>query len=195
MKKRNYLLDSEEEGRKNAFSVIADFEGNEEQLMNIEVDDIVPVLPLRNMVLFPGVFMPVSLGRISSLKLVREAEKKSSYIAVVCQKQAETENPLFDDLHHIGTVAKIIRTLEMPDQTTTVILQGVKRLELMGITESEPYLKGQVTLLEEVLPDKTDREFQVVRHVPARVIICHPEHQQSHVSGGFHLHESASEEG
>ena len=162
MKKRNYLLDSEEEGRKNAFSVIADFEGNEEQLMNIEVDDIVPVLPLRNMVLFPGVFMPVSLGRISSLKLVREAEKKSSYIAVVCQKQAETENPLFDDLHHIGTVAKIIRTLEMPDQTTTVILQGVKRLELMGITESEPYLKGQVTLLEEVLPDKTDREFQAL---------------------------------
>ena len=162
MKKRNYLLDSEEEGRKNAFSVIADFEGNEEQLMNIEVDDIVPVLPLRNMVLFPGVFMPVSLGRISSLKLVREAEKKSSYIAVVCQKQAETENPLFDDLHHIGTVAKIIRTLEMPDQTTTVILQGVKRLELMGITESEPYLKGQVMLLEEVLPDKTDREFQAL---------------------------------
>ncbi len=162
MKKRNYLLDSEEEGRKNAFSVIADFEGNEEQLMNIEVDDIVPVLPLRNMVLFPGVFMPVSLGRISSLKLVREAEKKSSYIAVVCQKQAETENPLFDDLHHIGTVAKIIRTLEMPDQTTTVILQGVKRLELTGITESEPYLKGQVTLLEEVLPDKTDREFQAL---------------------------------
>lgn len=162
MKKRKYLLDSEEEGRKNAFSVIADFEGNEEQLMNIEVDDVLPVLPLRNMVLFPGVFMPVSLGRASSLKLVREAEKKNSYIAVVCQKLSETENPLYDDLHHIGTVAKIIRTLEMPDQTTTVILQGVKRLELTEITDVEPYLKGRVNLLEEQLPDKNDREFQAL---------------------------------
>ena len=70
--------------------------------------------------------MPVSVGRKSSLKLVREAEKKNSYIAVVCQKVAETETPLFEDLHTIGTVAKIVRVLEMPDQTTTVILQGSK---------------------------------------------------------------------
>ena len=90
MKKRNYLLDSEDRGGGSSFSVIADFEGNEEQLMNIEVDDVLPVLPLRNMVLFPGVFMPVSLGRLSSLKLVREAEKTNSYIAVVCQKKSET---------------------------------------------------------------------------------------------------------
>ena len=91
MKKRNYFSDIEDRNE-NAFSVIADFEGNEEQLMDIEVDEILPVLPLRNMVLFPGVFMPVSVGRKSSLKLVREAEKKSSYIAVVCQKAADTDN-------------------------------------------------------------------------------------------------------
>ena len=75
MKKRNYFSDIEDRNE-NAFSVIADFEGNEEQLMDIEVDEILPVLPLRNMVLFPGVFMPVSVGRKSSLKLVREAEKE-----------------------------------------------------------------------------------------------------------------------
>ena len=132
MKKRNYFSDIEDRNE-NAFSVIADFEGNEEQLMDIEVDEILPVLPLRNMVLFPGVFMPVSVGRKSSLKLVREAEKKSSYIAVVCQKAADTEEPVLEDLHTIGTVAKIVRVLEMPDQTTTVILQGSKRIELKEI--------------------------------------------------------------
>lgn len=162
MKKRNYLLNSEDKGSGNSFSVIADFDGNEEQLMNIEVEDVLPVLPLRNMVLFPGVFMPVSLGRISSLKLVREAEKSNSYIAVVCQKMSETETPQFEDLHHVGTVAKIVRTLEMPDQTTTVILQGSKRMELKEITTVEPYLKGRIMLLDEILPDKKDHEFQAL---------------------------------
>ena len=75
---------------------------------------------------------------------------------------SETENPRFEDLHHIGTVAKIIRTLEMPDQTTTVILQGSKRMELKEITAEEPYLQGRITLLDEILPDKTDREFQAL---------------------------------
>lgn len=161
MKKRNYLSDIEDRSG-NAFSVIADFEGNEEQLMDIEVDEVLPVLPLRNMVLFPGVFMPVSVGRKSSLKLVREAEKKNTYIAVVCQKTAETEAPLFEDLHTIGTVAKIVRVLEMPDQTTTVILQGSKRMELKEIIATAPYLKGRVTTLNEELPDKKDKEFHAL---------------------------------
>ena len=161
MKKRNYFSDIEDRNE-NAFSVIADFEGNEEQLMDIEVDEILPVLPLRNMVLFPGVFMPVSVGRKSSLKLVREAEKKSSYIAVVCQKAADTEEPVLEDLHTIGTVAKIVRVLEMPDQTTTVILQGMKRLSLTSIIETHPYLKGEIELLEEDVPGKDDKEFQAL---------------------------------
>ena len=114
------------------------------------------------MVLFPGVFMPVSVGRKSSLKLVREAEKKNSYIAVVCQKVAETETPLFEDLHTIGTVAKIVRVLEMPDQTTTVILQGSKRMELKEITDTTPYLKGRIATLNEELPEKNDKEFHAL---------------------------------
>ena len=133
-------METREDG--NSFSVIADFEGNEEQLMDIEVNEILPILPLRNMVLFPGVFMPVSVGRKTSMKLVREAEKKSAYIGVVCQKAAETEMPMLEDLHTIGTVGKIIRILEMPDQTTTIILQGVKRMELEEIVDTTPYLKG-----------------------------------------------------
>ena len=135
MKKRLYLKDMETREEGNSFSVIADFEGNEEQLMDIEVNEILPILPLRNMVLFPGVFMPVSVGRKTSMKLVREAEKKSAYIGVVCQKVAETEMPMLEDLHTIGTIGKIIRILEMPDQTTTIILQGVKRMELEEIVD------------------------------------------------------------
>ena len=130
--------------------------------MDIEVEEVLPILPLRNMVLFPGVFMPVSVGRKSSLKLVREAEKKNSYIAVVCQKVAETETPLFEDLHTIGTVAKIVRVLEMPDQTTTVILQGSKRMELKEITDTTPYLKGRIATLNEELPEKNDKEFHAL---------------------------------
>ncbi len=158
MKKRFYLRDTEER-EENGFSVIADFEGNEEQLMDIKVDDILPILPLRNMVLFPGVFMPVSIGRKSSLKLVREANKKDTYIGVVCQKSADVESPLLDDLHSIGAVGKIIRILEMPDQSTTVIIQGVKRMKLENIVEVDPYLKGHVLTLQEEIPEKEDKEF------------------------------------
>ena len=146
-----------------SFSVIADFEGNEEQLiMDVNIDNVLPVLPLRNMVLFPGVLMPVSVGRKSSLRLIREAEKKGLYIGVVCQKSAETENPLMEDLHDIGTVAKVIRVLEMPDQSTTVILQGTKRMQLKEIVETTPYLKGHVSTLDEEMPEKKDKEFQAL---------------------------------
>ncbi|WP_321331321.1 endopeptidase La [uncultured Bacteroides sp.] len=143
----------------NAFSLIGDFDGNDEQFFDIKVDNNLPVLPLRNMVLFPGVLMPISVGRKSSLKLIREAEKKNNYIAVVCQKAMQTEEPGFEDLHPIGSVAKIIRILEMPDQTTTVILQGMMRIELMGITNTRPYLKADINLLKEDIPQSDDKEF------------------------------------
>ena len=152
-------MSNEERQDNNTFSVIADFEGDEENLMNIKVDDVLPVLPLRNMVLFPGVFMPVSIGRRSSLKLIREANRKNAYFAVFCQKSVETEDPTFEDLHHIGSIAKIIRILEMPDQSTTVIVQGIKRIQLDEIVDVDPYLTGHVTPLADELPADNDREF------------------------------------
>lgn len=161
MKKERYLREMDDQND-NAFSLIADFDGNEDQVFDIKAGETLPVLPLRNMVLFPGVFMPVSVGRKSSLKLVREADKKKSYIAVVCQKMAETDEPAFEDLHPIGTIGKIVRVLEMPDQTTTVIIQGMKRLELKNITETHPYLKGEVNIIDEEIPSKDDKEFQAL---------------------------------
>lgn len=161
MKKERYLREMDDQND-SAFSLIADFDGNEDQVFDIKVGETLPVLPLRNMVLFPGVFMPVSVGRKSSLRLVREADKKKSYIAVVCQKMAETDEPAFEDLHPIGTIGKIVRVLEMPDQTTTVIIQGMKRLELKNITEKHPYLKGEVNIIDEEIPSKDDKEFQAL---------------------------------
>lgn len=158
-----------EEANDNSFSLIADFEGNEEQLFDIKVDESLPVLPLRNMVLFPGVVLPVTVGRMFSLKLVNDAYKKNIYIAVVCQKSAEIESPDLEDLHKIGTIARVVRVLEMPDQSTTVILQGMKRMELKEITESFPYLKGTIEAKEEKLPQKDSKE---VKEFEALVEAC-----------------------
>ena len=160
--KERYLL--EEEVVENGFSLITDYDGNDEHMfdVNIKSGDILPVLPLRNMVLFPGVFLPITVGRKASLKLVREAEKKHKDIAVICQRSAHTEDPKLEDLHNVGTVGRIVRVLEMPDQTTTVILQGMKRLRLKDIVDTHPYLKGEVELLEEDVPNKDDKEFQAL---------------------------------
>ncbi len=147
-----------------SFSLIADFDNNDEPgfEVNVKSGDLVPVLPLRNMVLFPGVFMPVAIGRKSSLKLIKEAEKKNLPIAVVCQKDAQTEDPSLEDLHTIGVIGKVIRILEMPDQTTTAILQGSKRIEVTDIKSAFPYLKGEVEIREEELPAKDDKEFSAL---------------------------------
>lgn len=160
MKNRKYMSEMEDMSG-NGFSLIADFDGNEEQLFKIDIDDTLPLLPLRNMVLFPGVVMPISVGRASSLRLVNEAYKQNGLIAVACQKQPETENPSLDDLHRTGTVARVVRLLEMPDQSTTVILQGLKRMELQEILQTSPYLKGRISPKEEILPKENKKDYPV----------------------------------
>ena len=155
------ILSSQDGGE--SFSMIADFEGNEENLFNNnDIDPQMPILPLRNMVLFPGTVMPVTVGRISSLKLVRDAYKKESAIAVLCQKSPETENPTENDLYDTGTAARVVRVFEMPDQTTTVILQGMQRVRLHEIVKRRPYLTGLVEALHEDLPPKDSREFRAI---------------------------------
>ena len=127
-----------------------------------EVGEVLPILPLRNMVLFPGVAMPVLVGRPKSLRLVKDASHRKKLIGAVCQKEMDTEEPGLEDLYSIGVVAEIVRVLEMPDGMTTVILQGKKRFHLDAMVGTEPYLKGQVSLLEDVMPDKSDREFEAL---------------------------------
>ena len=146
----------------NPFSLVADFEGDESSVFDVEMEATLPILPLRNMVLFPGVVMPVAVGRKSSLRLAKAADKNKLNIGVVCQLSPETENPGFDDLYHIGTMAKIIRILELPDRSTTVILQGMSRFDLKGIVSDQPYLTGMVEKLEDTLPSKNNKEFEIL---------------------------------
>lgn len=127
-----------------------------------KVGDTIPILPLRNMVLFPGVALPVIIGRPKSMRLIKEAVHKKSLIGVVCQKEMDTEDPILEDLYTTGVIADIVRVLEMPDGSTTVILQGKKRFELNELTETDPYLSGKITVLEDTKPDKTDREFEAL---------------------------------
>ena len=127
-----------------------------------KVGDTIPILPLRNMVLFPGVALPVIIGRPKSMRLIKEAVHKKSLIGVVCQKEMGTEDPILEDLYTTGVIADIVRVLEMPDGSTTVILQGKTRFELNELTETDPYLSGKITVLEDTKPDKTDREFEAL---------------------------------
>ena len=144
------------------FSLIADFnEGGfkyeEDEFTGMEM----PVLPLRNMVLFPTTVLPVSVGRESSLKLIRKLEKSKGVMAVVCQRDPSTDDPGLEDLYPVGTTARIIRVFDLPDHSTTVILQGLQRIELKDIVRTSPYLIGEVDSLSELQPVHDD-EFKLL---------------------------------
>ena len=119
----------------------------EEERTPISTEDI-PVLALRNIVLFPGITLPVAIGRAKSLELIKTAMQQKQSIAVMCQKAGDVEDPGIDDLYDIGVVADIVKILELPDNSTNVILQGRECCRLDKITTTEPYLRGNVTLIE-----------------------------------------------
>ncbi len=119
----------------------------------------VPVLALRNMVLFPGVTMPIAIGRQKSIELIRSALKKQQSVAVMCQKDGDVEDPSINDLYPVGTVADIVKILELPDNSTNVILQGRTSCRLEAITSESPYMRGTITVLEDLLPKTNDKEF------------------------------------
>ncbi|MDR0349893.1 MAG: endopeptidase La, partial [Tannerella sp.] len=127
-----------------------------------KVGEIIPILALRNMILFPGIAMPVMAGRVKSLRLIKDAAHKKKMIGVICQKETEIEDPGYDDLFNIGVVAEILRVLEMPDGSTTAILQGRKRFFLKELIDNDPFLTGRILLLDDKLPRKNDREFEAL---------------------------------
>lgn len=150
----------EESPREGSISLIADFDGLDEKYFDAEIEDEkVPILPLRNMMLFPGTMLPVNIGRASSLKLLNEANKKKKFIGVFCQKDDKVEEPGMSHLYTIGVLAKVMRILVLPDGTKTALLQGYSRVELYDVDDSGAYLMGHVVKAEEVVPNKNDREF------------------------------------
>ena len=140
----------------NPFSLIADFDGDISELYNREFNDVLPVLPLRNMTFFPGVVAPVIVGRESSMALVKQAVDNGSLIALACQRESEKEAPKIEDLYPIGVVAKIMRILELPNGATSVILQSYGRISLGAATRQRPFLRARVTKLPDVLPEQND---------------------------------------
>jgi ATP-dependent Lon protease len=134
----------------------------EEQMTAEELPEILPVLPLKNTVLFPGVVIPITVNRDKSIKLVKEIYKKNKIVGVVSQKDDNVEDPGYDDVNEIGTVAYIIKTLSMPDGSTTAILQGKKRFKLEAFVEYEPYLKARVSSFDKPMERKTDKNFKAL---------------------------------
>lgn len=146
----------------NAFSMIADYEGDITKLFEESIDGEVPILATRNLVLFPGVVSPVLIGRIQSLNLINHLkDNQDSIFAIFCQKDADQENPSKKDLYEIGVYAKIIRILEMPGagNNLTVIVQGLGRCHLSEITKTQPFITGLVENAQEEIPSSNDKEF------------------------------------
>jgi ATP-dependent Lon protease len=134
---------------------------DEEEMNNEQMPEVLSILPLRNTVLFPGVVIPITVGRDKSIKLIRDANKGKRMIGVVSQQDVAIEDPTFSQLNNVGTIALIIKMLQMPDGNTTVILQGKKRFLLKEEVQSEPYIKAIIDPFKEIKP-KEDKEFKAM---------------------------------
>ena len=132
---------------------------DEAKISKEDTPNELPILPLRNTVLFPGVIIPITIGRDRSVKLIKDAENGNKTIGVVAQKDFDTELPELSDLNHVGTVAHILKMLKMPDGNITAVIQGRKRFEITKMVQKDPYFKAKVVDLKEVKPEKKDEEF------------------------------------
>ena len=158
---KNIFFDTDE--NTNIGTIFAEIDGSPDIECPGLDEKKLPILPLRNMVLFPGVTLPITVGRSKSLQLVREAAKKKQLIGVVCQKDMYKDDPdETDDLYPIGSMGEIIKILEMPDGNTTVILQGKQRFHLDEVTSYFPYITGNITLQPEIMPQENDKEFEAL---------------------------------
>lgn len=134
----------------------------EEALLNEDIPEILPILPIRNTVLFPGVVIPITAGRDKSIALIKDAQNGDKTIGVVSQKDILIEDPKSTDLNQVGTVAKILRMLKMPDGNMTIIIQGKRRFEIDEYIEEKPYFKAKVRQVEDIKHEESDAEFKAL---------------------------------
>ncbi|MDP9229570.1 MAG: LON peptidase substrate-binding domain-containing protein, partial [Bacteroidota bacterium] len=152
-------------------------ETDPENMDGIEIPGELPLLPLRNTVLFPGVVLPITVGRDKSIKAVHDAYKADKLIGVVAQKDSSVEDPGIKDLEGIGTVAKIVKQIKMPDGGTTIIIQGRSRFKINSITSDDPYFKASISPLDdEEAPKDPDFEAYVsnIKDLAAEIIQLSP---------------------
>ena len=143
-----------------AFQMIADVEGDFHDIIKGKTPDNLPILPVRNLVLFPGVVSPILIGRDSSKMVVQKAEKRGELIGVVCQRDPDVDVPTQEDLYETGVFAKVVKLLSLPNGNITAIVQCQGRLRLKQLPQTIPYLEGDVEPLEDIDPEKRDREFK-----------------------------------
>ena len=148
------------DNKNRSFSMIADIDGDYSDLTNQEAPGPLPILALRNMVVFPGVVTPILIGRESSMTLIRKAEKQNGLIGVVCQRDGEVEAPIRADLYDYGVYGKVLKTLAMPNGNITAIIQGMGRFRLKEIQKYQPYMVGNTVSAPEDFPDVHDMEFK-----------------------------------
>lgn len=155
-----YTLNSDNEQQDNEQRVVSIVRGHDDvRNISLNDDDILDVLPLRNMVLFPGVLMPVAVGRPKSLKLVNAAYKQEKLLAVCCQKEREIQEPKENDLYTLGTAARVVQTIELQSGTLMVILEGIARIHVEEFIPSRNGLRARIKRYEEIFPEKSDKEF------------------------------------
>lgn len=129
---------------------------------NDSLPSVIPILPLRNTVLFPGVLIPITVGRQKSMKLIRDAYNGNKIIGTIAQRDSNIEEPAFKDLYKVGTLAQVLKILEMPDGATSVIIQGKTRFEVEALVGEKPYFKAKVGLLKDQRPERSDKEYQAI---------------------------------
>lgn len=127
-----------------------------------DIPDVIPVLALRNTVLFPGVVIPITVGRSKSVKLIRELNPKKKILGAISQIDAKIDEPETKDLFKVGTVAQVLKVLEMPDGSTSVILQGIRRFEVEDFIDEDPYFTARINILHDIFPHEDDREFKAI---------------------------------
>jgi ATP-dependent Lon protease len=149
-----------DQNKNQAFQMIADIDGDINDLFNVNVPKSVPILAVRNLVLFPGVVSPILIGRDSSKKLVQKAEKTGHIIGIVCQRDPEVDHPSQEDLYEYGVYARVMKQLTLPNGNLTTIVQALGRLKVVEIMKSDPYLEGVVEPVQDIEPEKKDREFR-----------------------------------
>ncbi len=168
------LLDSE------TVDMIPLISPEEEEFMNSEeLPEVLPILPLKNAVLFPGVVLPITVGRQKSIRLVKKAYRGDRIIGVVAQENQQIEEPTMADLHKVGTVARILRMLVLPDGNTTIIIQGKRRFELAEVVQEDPYITAKVKYREDIYPDKSKSAnkavFQSLKDLATKMLRLNPE--------------------
>ncbi len=152
--------------------------GGDEPIEQIEVPEVLPILTLRSSVLFPGAITPITVGRDKSISLVRAVNAEGGVLGAVLQKESEVEDPTPDDMYKVGTAARIIKILEMPNGNLTVILNGLEKIEIQEYVSTEPYFKARVTALRDSTPDMKSVEFEAlvdsIRDVALEIINVSP---------------------